>query len=193
MPSPPPLGLNGALPPFQEDSLPRPSGGAAEERLPLAELAAGGAILERLVSCQALSRFQAHCEPGESVRARLAFAWDEAGPVRIDGVLTAQPKVQCHRCLEFLPVRLHSAFSVLAVTDEAEASRLGAQRDVLRIASQAPALTELIEDELLLALPQRPCTDPSCAKSPPLSHPSASPGRSPNPFEALEGLKEQIA
>ena len=178
MPLSPPLDRNGA---------------PAQERLPLAELAAGGAVLERRVSCQALPRFRALCEPGESVRARLSFVWDEAGPVRIDGALTAQAKVRCHRCLEFLSVRLHSAFSVLAVTDEAEASRLGARRDVLRIASQTPALAELIEDELLLALPERPCTDLNCAKSPPSSYPPAGPRHSPNPFEALEGLKDQIA
>ena len=181
-------GASTALP--EENPANRPSE-AADERLPLADLASGEAVLERVVRGRDLPRFQALCQPEEGIRARLSFAWDQAGPVRINGALTTRLAMQCHRCLKAVPVHLRSAFSVLAVADEAEASRLGAERDVLRIASQAPKLAELIEDELLLALPAQPCAQSDCARTPPMAYPPAGlpAGPSRNPFEAIKALK----
>lgn len=191
MPPAPAFARHGALAALPEESPANQPSGAADERLPLAELAAGAAILERIVRSRDLPRFQALCQSEEGIRARLSFAWDPSGPVRIDGALTTRLAMQCHRCLKAVPVHLRSAFSVLAVEDEAEASRLGAERDVLRIASPAPRLAELIEDELLLALPAQPCAQSDCARRPPMAYPPAglSAGHSRNPFEAIKALK----
>lgn len=181
----------GALTALPEESPANLPSGAANERLPLAKLASGEAVLERIVSSRDLPRLQALCRSAEGIRARLSFAWDQAGPVRIDGALTTRLAMQCHRCMEAVPVHLRSAFSVLAVADEAEASRLGAERDVLRIASQRPRLAELIEDELLLALPAQPCALSDCARMPSMAYPPAGlpTGHSRNPFEAIKALK----
>lgn len=191
MPPAPAFARRGASTAPPEESSANPPSGAADERLPLAELASGEAVLERIVCSRELPRLQALCQPGKGIRARLSFAWDQAGPVRIDGVLTTRLAMQCHRCPEAVPVHLRSAFSVLAVASEAEASRLGAERDVLRIASEAPRLAELIEDELLLALPAQPCTRSDCARMPAMKYPLAGPpaSHSSNPFEELKTLK----
>ena len=131
MPPAPASARRGALAALPEESPANLPSGAANEHLPLAELASGEAVLERIVSSRDLPRLQALCRSAEGIQARLSFAWDQAGPVRIDGALTTRLAMQCHRCLEAVPVHLRSAFSVLAVADEAEASRLGAERDVL--------------------------------------------------------------
>ena len=164
------------------------AGGSAGERLPLESLAARGAVVERFVDSRGLPRFRRLCKPGGDVRARLSFGSDE-GDVRIEGTLSVPVRVDCHRCLESVPVELNTDFAVTAATNEADATRLGATSDVLELTSGEPTLAEVIEDELILALPERPCPKRDCEKAPAFAYPPDG-GRRDNPFESLAALKK---
>ena len=159
------------------------------ERLPLAALAARRAVIERLVDGDDLLRFKALCKPSGGIRVALSFSREESGHVHIDGTLNAKVSVACHRCLDAVSVELNSAFSVLGVMSDADAAQLGSKADVLQLTTEEPAMAELIEDELILALPQRTCVEANCGKTPPLTYaPQAA--NSDKPFRSLALLKE---
>ena len=160
-----------------------------DERLPLALLAARRAVIERTVDGRDLPRFSRLCESRDGIRARLSFRPDESGCVLIDGALTASLSVECHRCLVPVAVALSTSFSVAAVMNDADATRLGARKDVLEVATGEPTLAELIEDELILSLPQRPCAKPRCDKAPPVVYPPET-RDADNPFRSLAALKK---
>ena len=105
------------------------------------------------------------------------------------GTLSVPVLLDCQRCLEAVPVDLGTDFAVVAVTSEADAARLATRGDVLELETCEPTLAELIEDELILALPQRPCARRDCEKAPPLAYPPET-ERGDNPFGALAALKK---
>lgn len=164
-----------------------------QERFRLSELAGPEARISRNVDGSDLKRFSALCDCPEAVRVRLRFRFDRHGVVRMDGELAARVVVECHRCTEPVPVDLESDFSVVIVASEAEATRLGAERDVLRVDGDEAGLAELIEDELILALPERPCLQADCPQAPPLASPAGAldegAPETTQPFAALRGWK----
>jgi uncharacterized protein len=111
--------------------------------------------------------------------------------------LTAQACVnmRCQRCLSALPVPLDLDRWIRFVRDGAQAEALDAELedDVLELERQMD-LRELIEDELLLALPLVPrhdvCPQPLPAGSGETASSDAEPQR-PNPFAALAQLKKK--
>jgi len=160
-----------------------------QERFRPFELAGRQARISRNVDAGGLRRFSALCDCPNAVRARLEFRFDRPGVVRMDGDLAARVVVECHRCLEPVSVDLESGFSVVIAASETQASRLGAERDVLRVDGDEAGLAELIEDELILALPERPCSLADCPQAPPLASPAGvfDAGAAPTakPFAAL--------
>ena len=158
-----------------------------DERLPLKTLAARDAVVERCVDARALTRFRRLCRSIDSVRARLSFGMEDKDDIRIKGLLTATVVVDCQRCLDPISVGLRSEFSVLAVADANDVARLADRGDLLEVDSYEPTLAELIEDELILTLPIRPCDLGNCEKAPPLAYPQNVPGKR-KPFESLAAL-----
>jgi uncharacterized protein len=109
--------------------------------------------------------------------------------------LSAQAGVsmQCQRCLGPVPVPLDVDRWIRFVSGAAEAEALDAELedDVLELQRHTD-LRELIEDELLLALPLVPLHDacPEPLQQAPGDEPAAPPAR-PNPFAALAQLKKK--
>ena len=143
-----------------------------QERFRLSELAARKARISRTVDASALERFSALCDCPEPVRAQLQFRFDREGLLRMEGELAVRVAVECHRCLEPVRVGLESAFSVVIAASGTEATRLGAEQDVLCVDGEEAGIAELIEDELILALPERPCTEAACPQALPLASPA---------------------
>ncbi len=164
---------------------------SAGERLPLRPLAESRAIVEAVVDSGELPRFNRLCKRAGGVRARLAFASDGDGGILVEGTLRVPVRIDCHRCPESVPVDLRTQFAVAAATNEADAARLGAVGDVLELSSGEPTLAEVIEDELILALPQQPCARRDCEKVPPLAYPPND-VRPDNPFRSLGALKQEV-
>ena len=101
---------------------------------------------------------------------------------------TALP-LECQRCLEPVNAALQIEHSFLFVHGEDAASQLDAESedDVLAL-TRALDLRELIEDELLLALPLVPRHE-ACPEPLPVPIDDPAPEAPPNPFAALAGLK----
>ncbi len=148
------------------------------------------------VSLTALPRFRAlvASEGGtDDVQVELGFRMDGSGRLQVAGEAVASATVACSRCMEDVPVRVRVTVDARVVRSEAEASELIAGCDVIVAPSREIEVAHLIEDDLLLGLPETGCGDnESCPNVPPTEYPAAdddpSPGRA-SPFDALAALK----
>jgi uncharacterized protein len=103
---------------------------------------------------------------------------------------TARLSLVCQRCLAPVDVPIEAERSFLFVADEDTAARLDADTDddVLAM-TRSLDLLELVEDELLLALPLVPRHD-VCPEPLPMAHGEEEADEpAPNPFAALAALK----
>lgn len=107
----------------------------------------------------------------------------------IDGLL----HLRCQRCLAALDFPLLLDFSLALVESETEADRLGGEYEPLLIGSERIAVRDLIEDELLLTLPDFPqhadtrCALPAYSEQEAGAHTEDK----PNPFAVLATLKRK--
>jgi len=131
----------------------------------LGELARQGATLELRPSLTDLERLSActvspGTQPGctESVELAVAVRFDY-GPEdipRIGLAITGQLSLRCQRCLEPLawPVRIETCLSVL--DDEEQTALIASPFDSVLAGAGGLNLVEVIEDEILAALPMAP-------------------------------------
>jgi len=87
------------------------------------------------------------------VETQLEFARDVQGNRLVHGVITTELPLICQRCLETVryPVNVELSLALIANADQMD--RLPESYDPLVLDSPSLSLTELVEDELLLALP----------------------------------------
>lgn len=154
----------------------------------MSELAARRAEVERLAPAADFKRFAALCRCVTPLLVRLRFRFDGEGRVRVQGEVSARLVVDCHRCLAPVEAALAPAFAFTVVGSDREASRLGASRGVLLLEGDEAGLAQLVEDEMILALPERPCADPGCPKAPAAAFPEAAPSEAGRPFRELAAL-----
>ena len=88
--------------------------------------------------------------------------------------------VLCQRCLETMQIDLNLEFEYLISENNPSETEEGDEIDWLEL-SQHMNLTELIEDELLIAMPIAPLHEANCIKS------TMQSGEKPNPFAVLKG------
>jgi uncharacterized protein len=94
------------------------------------------------------------------VTVALAMGIDEQGTRFIKGALKAEVELTCQRCLSPLRLPLDVAVCLGLARDEAEIDRLPDEYEPLLVAEGGSlAIADLVEDELLLALPQIPRHD----------------------------------
>lgn len=172
-------------------------------RLEIKAFAHQNAALEGELPLGQLARLLAEDQRGEAAAAEpvrwvLDGEWVEStgGPGQAWLHLHAETQVQlqCQRCMRPVDVAVESSRSFRFVKDEATAAALDdeSEEDVLVLAPQIDAL-ELIEDELLMALPLVPmherCPEPLAAPVPDEALPSTGQDDKPHPFAALARLK----
>lgn len=138
----------------------------------------------------------AQARPGESDQV----AWQAQGEQRtqrggapqtwLHVGAQAQVQLECQRCLQPVAVPLAVQRRFLFAPDEATAAEIDADsEDDVLVLTRALDLHELVEDELILALPLVPRHD-ACPE--PLALPAEAeetPAERPNPFAALAALK----
>jgi uncharacterized protein len=95
--------------------------------------------------------------------------------------ITASLPMTCQRCLDEMTLNLQLNFNYLIADAEINEADDADDTDWLT-ADHAMDVAELIEDELLLALPIAPTHAHDCAKT------STQSGEKPNPFAVLKGL-----
>ena len=163
----------------------------ADQMLDAPRLADAEAVLEEALSVAGLPRFAALCDCPEGVRARLAWRRRADGRIQVDGRLRARLAISCHRCLEPVKTVLESDFTLVLAHSDAEATEIGSREAVVCVSDNGLDWAGLIEDELLLALPQQPCQDVHCARAP-AECPGAPPTVAGNrPFATLGSILPQ--
>ena len=147
-----------------------------------------------------LARLVAATLVPEDGAARPAIAWHAGGARRVLAGAGAQPSLsvgadtdvtlECQRCLQPMRVPLHAERRIFFVEGEAAAAALDADSDddVLAL-TPALDLADLIEDELLLALPLVPRHE-QCPEPLPRAFAEGDPAIDPadNPFAVLAAL-----
>ncbi len=95
-------------------------------------------------------------EPTGEARFRLTFTRDPEGRGVLDGEIEAPLILTCQRCLEALEFPVLTTLDLVLVSGLDEAGLLPEDLDPLLVPEEPLRLADLIEDELLLALPQIP-------------------------------------
>jgi uncharacterized protein len=176
----------------------------APEKLDLAAFARDGASLQGEWPATLLSRLADSAAPEAPASGWPALSWGMHGEIRqpkggaaqtwLHLTAAAQVRLTCQRCLQPVQEALEVDRWIRFVDTEAEAAALDVDSDddVLALPRHLDA-RELIEDELLLALPLVPrhevCPEPLAhveAAEEPAAEEEA---ERPNPFAALAALK----
>ena len=167
-----------------------------DERLAYRELAKRGARVTRRLNLSELTRLAEFVAGvAAAVEVDLHFVLDAEDTVRVQGVASVVLELECHRCAEVTGYSLGSEFDLAIVADEAAASRVSDSGDVLVVDGPGVSVAQVIEDELLLALPDQLCRTSRCDRLPPMAYPALEAGEetaqevSPGPFAVLEQLK----
>ena len=133
----------------------------------------------------------------------LNFDIDELGVPYVSGKIKADLALVCQRCLERYDFPVEQEINLAWIRTEKEAESLPLRFEPYLVETNPLILNDVIEDELLLAIPQIPMHEESeCAATEWISNPSESIGKSDeddadneqgkeNPFSVLASLKRK--
>ncbi|PVV13401.1 MAG: hypothetical protein B6D77_04485 [gamma proteobacterium symbiont of Ctena orbiculata] len=144
---------------------------------------------------EAFSRLSACLlEPVGNVSFKLTFGRDQERRAVLSGWIKAELALQCQRCLEEVNLPIDTHLSVVFVQGLDEAGMLPEKLDPCLVEDDQVAFRDLLEDELLLVLPQVAMHDPGACKAPVSGVAEEAPIDSSkqervNPFSALTELK----
>ena len=116
-----------------------------------------------------LQRFADICEAVKGISADMSFDHDGQTRIKVSGRVRCDAQLACHRCENLVWCHVNSDFASVIAFDEEQAtswSQLDPNLDILVVSGANLDVAELIEDELLLALPERVCTDDDCVHIP---------------------------
>lgn len=129
-----------------------------------------------------------------TIGAELSFSRDEENRYVIHVAVAADVSVTCQRCLEPMPAHLTSENTLAVVWTDEQAAHLPRHLDPLIAAQEACSLWELVEEELILAMPPfsyhdtEDCKERIAGYSDPAPEEVAAEDK-PNPFNVLAQLK----
>jgi uncharacterized protein len=144
-----------------------------------------------------LQRFRALlADDAGLIQAELTFSRDEENRYLIHLDITAEVSVTCQRCLEPLPQILACENNLAIVWTDEQAAHLPRHLEPLVLEDEACRLWDVVEDELILALPSFSYHDTeeckqilarfNAAQAPAKE---VEPADKPNPFNVLAQLK----
>ncbi len=125
----------------------------------------------------------------------LRFYKGEKQRVHITGYVNAELKLECQRCMDAVSVPIATTVDVVVVEGYDEAMLLPDEQEPLLAGDKRIRLYEVVEDELLLALPQVPmhpvneCEADYTDFAGSSEEADAEQEKKPNPFAVLKGLK----
>jgi len=145
------------------------------DRVDCGRLADAGAVLQRVYAIGELPRLQdLLADDHGTVRASVAFEEVGAGRAGATVSVSAEPHLVCQRCLQGFPFAIAATsdieFADAAYADGEEAATLESQREIYVMDRGQVSLRDLVEEELLLAIPAiASCASPKeCGKAPAL-------------------------
>lgn len=152
----------------------------------VARLAARGAAMSNVTPVSSMSRLVGLlAEDTGVVTSKLSFAHDGHGRVVVEGRIKAAPVMTCQRCLDSVSVAVVADVHLAVVdADSGESDQVVADDGRL-------SLLELVEDELILALPIVAMHDEGTCQSAVETADIGLGGETRvNPFAVLQKLKE---
>ena len=175
-------------------------------RLDIEAFVDSGEALSQATSLTDLPRLGELAHPGARPTADDLVHWEAQGSLRprtggaperwLHLQARTAVRLECQRCLDPVDTPLAFERRFLFVADEAAAARLAAdQEDDVLVISRSFDLLELVEDELLLALPLVPRHE-TCPRPPAMNFEADEAedepveAERPNPFAALAALKK---
>lgn len=162
--------------------------------LDIRKAASRGAIVQGTSKPLELPRFRDLLAADEGlVEAVFTFSRDEEGRYLAQVVTDSEVTVTCQRCLQPMPVQLHTDSTLAVVWTDEQARHLPASLEPVIATGEECSLRELVEDELILALPpfsyheQADCNTVLADMN---AQPEADgPATKSNPFDVLAQLK----
>lgn len=120
----------------------------------------------------------------------LSFDFDESGTCVIECIIDTQLTFECQRCFEPVKINIHSNSVLGVANDKDEFEALAKEYEPLQLVDESISARELIEDELLLAIPVSPLhAEKECSGKNILDKINAD--AKPQPFAALAALKKK--
>lgn len=156
-------------------------------------LARDGVRMAGEIPAERLPRF---CEAVEAVagavRVQLEFGLDEERRICVRGRLQARVTLVCQRCLGQLQTDLDCPLNLALVHGEAELAGLPGCYEGVVVEREPVELAGLLEDDLILALPNIPQHAADACQAP-LPQDDGAAGKSDrsSPFAALRTLKDK--
>ncbi|MFZ5722782.1 MAG: YceD family protein [Pseudomonadota bacterium] len=123
----------------------------------------------------------------------LEFWRDEEGRNRISGTVDTVLHMQCERCLEPLALPVHGDVDLLVIAAGAPVPESAGELNVVEVADERLTLAVLVEEEVLLAVPQFPAHE-ACdmvAYDRAAGSSQEKPAPKANPFDVLAKLKQK--
>lgn len=121
------------------------------------QLAEQGRTYEGEIGLARLGRLEGLLAGSEGlVRYRMQFDRDHRGRPCVAGHLTATLLLECQRCLEVFPLPVERDWRVALLAEAGEEALLDDGEDARLVSDEGMPLAELIEDELILAVPLVP-------------------------------------
>jgi len=154
------------------------------DRVDCLHLADDAAVLQRVYELSELPRLQDLLADNQgAVRANLAFQSVGSGRAGATVCVEAKPNLVCQRCLQGFPLDVAGRSEVEFASSE-DATPVESRREIYVMDRGRVSLRELVEEELLLALPVvAACSSPqTCGKAPALE------GDRSRPLAALQNL-----
>jgi DUF177 domain-containing protein len=129
-------------------------------------------------------------EKGTELNYSLSFGSDESGTCVIECVIDTQLIFECQRCFKPVKIDIHSDTLLGVANDKDEFEALAKEYEPLQLVEDCISIQELVEDELLLAIPISPLhPENECLGKNVLDKLNAD--AKPNPFAALAALKKK--
>lgn len=161
------------------------------ERIDIARLADSGATIQGLIPVALMARLADQLSSAEgTVQVELVFSREDGREV-VHGRVTGQVQLVCQRCLGGVEVPVDVDLDLVRVASEIEAEAMTGTHDPFVAPNRELALADLVEDEVLLALPLVPVhgEDPRCEAR--AMGKKAGPETRQSPFAALAAMKKK--
>lgn len=149
------------------------------------------------INSENLTRLQAAVSrSGDIVECEIEFHQDESKHRLMTGSIDTQVSMICQRCLDEVELPIHSRFQIGLVFNDEQAAQLPRVYEPVELDEDGRLnLWEVIEDEVLLALPMFPAHAEGECQLKALSEPSVettdSSDERDNPFAVLAKLKQK--
>lgn len=155
-------------------------------------LAAQGVRLTGVVPLAQMERLRPMLHEAQGVaQTELEFTTDNKGGASVGGRITCDLTLACQRCGNPYVVHVDTPLQVALVQSSEESTALPDDVEPFLLEAGKLRPADLVEDELLLALPIVPRHDYDCAPDLPLSEEDSDvPPQEANPFAVLDTLRK---